>query len=129
MKKVNEAVKAALAHVEIAKSRCEAFMYALRGLEEYQRSGLSQAVTAVHTMLYQNLNRAYETLFMWGLFSDEARAEGKKLALSKFLSEKQAIMHFLDNEGQAPGQWLSATEKEFRDDIKSLTENDEKKKA
>lgn len=127
MKKVNEAVKAALAHVEIAKSRCEAFMYALRGLEEYQRSGISQAVTAMHTMLYQNLNRAYETLFMWGLFSDEARAAGKKIALEKFLSEGKAIMQYLDNEGQAPGQWLTATEKEFRDDIKSLSEKNEKK--
>lgn len=121
LKKVDEALKATLAGIEIAQSRVDAFNYSLRGLLEYQRTPISGQIGVIHAALYENLHKEYQRLFMWGCLDPAAQAEAKKIALKKFLSDNHSIMQFLDPEGRFPGRWQKSEEDKFRAEIKSLS--------
>lgn len=119
MTKVEEAIDAAFAGVELQESRVRAFEYAVREVAG-RFPGLSGALSEVRAAIYQNLLDAYRRVFMWGLLEPKARLRAKELAFSKFLKEDAAIMEYLDPEHKSPGGWMSEEEERFRREIEEL---------
>lgn len=118
---IAQAVEAALAGVELAESRYQAFMYAIKGIEDWKRP--NEAIAAVSLALNKEIVEAYGRVFMWGsLVNGPARAKAKEIALAKFLSERNSIMGFLETDGKSPGRWMTDEEKKFRGEIKALSQ-------
>lgn len=124
MPKIDEAVKAAIAGVEIAEHKLTAFQYAIQNLQSRRSrdEALEAALTAVWGALYHECLEAYRRVFMWAtLVPDKARGEAKKMALERFLHDHNAVMSYLHPEGIQPSMWASNEEKEFRAEIKRLS--------
>lgn len=124
VKKLDEAVKAALAGVEIAEHKLTAFQYAIHKLQSNRSrdESLESALRIVWGALYAECMEAYRRVFMWAsVVPEKARAEAKKLALERFLHEHASVMSYLHPEGMTPSGWASSEETKFRDEIKSLS--------
>jgi hypothetical protein len=120
-KKIDQAVVAALKAVEIAKSRIHALHYAMQGARERGFGNVKeqQEFSALHSLLYKNLNDAYRDLFMWGVVSKDAERLARKEAFRHYLREGVTIMQYLDHTRMHPSQWSAQEEKEFRAEIKA----------
>lgn len=122
MSKVNEAVQAAMAHVELCEQRIVALHFAARGLTVDQRTpDVNAGLSALHLALVEQELSAYRNLFMWAAVGNEsARKEAKRRAFKRFLGERKSIMQLLDVEGKYPGQWSGAEEEEFRAELAAV---------
>ena len=119
MKKINQAVKAALNAVEALKHRIVMFQHVVNGVRKDSiDERFDGAVETINSRLYRKLNDAYATLFMWGnIAPEEAQREAKKAAFQHYLSERTAIMQYLNLELENPGMWFSEEEEQFRREI------------
>jgi len=120
--KIGQAAKAALARIEIAKSRIHALHYVMQGIRE-SRYGetpeLREDFSRLHSFLYRELNDAYATLFLWGVVDPATLREARKAAFEHYLREGASIMQYLDMRGKHPGMWSADEEKEFRAEIEA----------
>ncbi len=119
-KKISRAVQCSLNAIEICKQRIVKFHHVINGIRNDggRDERLDNAIEVIHSRLYQKLNDAYATLFMWGnVAPEEAQKEARKAAFQHYLKEQSAIMEYLDMELQSPGMWYSKEEEQFRKEI------------
>jgi len=117
---VDEAVKHALLQVEICKSRIEAFAYAINFSDRWNSSTKEEqnACSVLWAMLYKQMNRAWQDLFMWSAVTRNTKVlkQARREAFAHFLSARHNIMEMVG----CGGSWESSLEEEFRSELKEL---------
>lgn len=119
----DQAVIAAFAGVELVEHKIQAFQYATQGLrtKQVRNEALETALRVVWAELCHECNEAYRKVFMWStVVPDKARAEAKKLALERFLTESHQIMQYLYPDGAHPSMWASKDQERFRKEIQQF---------
>lgn len=116
------AMASSLAFAEYAEMAFNAFIFAYSTIPDYRRRGIENAYSAIAGALSAQTAEAYKRVFMWSTVSmdEEIRAKAKELAMRKFLTDHSHIMHFMSENGETPGSWLSDDEKGFRDQIATV---------
>src|SRR3990167_7876898 len=106
-----------------SKQRIAALHYSCNPLRQksYGADAAKEDFSRLHSYLYNELNEAYNTLFMFSLVSNDKKliAEAKQLAFDRYLTENMAIMQYLG----FSGSYSSKLEEEFRAELKNLKEN------
>lgn len=120
-KKINTTVlQTVLDRIALAETRIRALVFIMDGIPDYQRresGSVYQYHSALHAVLYQQLNDAYRDLLMIGLLGKKAQREARKRAFEHYLKANNSIMHLLDLRGHHPGIFSADEEKEFRAEI------------
>lgn len=122
-RKVDQAVTAAFAGVELAEHKLQAFQYAIHSLRRDRSKDecLENALRIVWGALYAECNEAYKRVFMWAsVVPSKARIEAKKIALKRFLHESAGIMGYLYPDGDHPSSWSGSEREEFQKEIAAL---------
>ena len=119
-RQMRKAVNVAWERVANAEQRMDAFMFATSGLVGgiWSVKIPDESLAAVRGALAQNLNEAYQALFMFGVLDPRARKRARAKLMKEFLADDMAVMQYLSPQHSHPGQWLSEDEDEFREDIK-----------
>ena len=119
MSKIDNALAAAIAGVELAEKRIQAFKFITEGLSEFDYRQCNEELAQVHSMLYKKLNEQYRQVFMWGVLKPELRLAAKELALKHYLKKDSEIMNYLDSEGKT-NSYYKDEEEQFRKEIEEL---------
>ncbi len=121
VKKVDMAVAAALARVELCKQRIVALHFAMGGVRDKMTKEVERDFSALHAALYRELNYAYQSVFMWGtIIGGETAKQAKRMAYKDFLNERTSIMQLLDTDGRYPWQWDGSEEEAFRKELEAM---------
>ena len=121
--KVDDALVVAMARVQLAQSRIQAFLYALEGIDQKDRVGaIEAAADKIYRQLVDGENDAYRRLFMLSLLgTKQDRLAAAELALERFMGDKVAIMTLLRTTDTVYG-WFTDEERKFRADIAARME-------
>lgn len=105
------------------KQRIAALHYACNNLRQksYGSEGAKEDFSSLHSFLYQELNEAYNTMFVFSVVSGdrELLSKAKELAFDRYLKENTTIMQYLGFEGS----YSADLEREFRNELKTLKDN------
>jgi len=121
---IKEASQNALKRIELIKSKITALHYACKDLRSnnYKEPVIKNDFSAIHGVLFAELNDAYRDLFMFCAVSadKDMLILAKKEALDHYLKENCYIMGYLGFDSQ--GSHSANLEKQFRQEIKYLEE-------
>jgi hypothetical protein len=125
--KLDHIIVTALARLELAKQRLEAFKFATGSLSERTGNkppGFDEHYGAIYAAIHMEITRAYENLFMWGnLFGDEMQSFAKRIALREMLAEEDGIMYYMSSDGSYMGGYRTEDEEQLRKEIAKLTDD------
>ena len=118
----NKAFEAAYERVHILQQQIAALHYATQGIMEFPyQSRAKEEFGNLHAELYNKLNDAYGSLFMWGIVNDDKKLmiRAKYAAYNHYLKNNSAIMGYLEFHGSYPAE----LEKKFREELEFLKKN------
>ena len=123
-KYIKRALEVSSAKIRLAEARIIALNFAMSGEREKSqiRGDVQKEFSALHEILYKDLNDCYRTFFMWSnLNGDEAIKEANQKALKYYLKEGSEIMHYLG----FTGTYKTLDETLFREELDELNKSTE----
>ena len=121
-KSQQELVLNTLIRVDLIEDRIKALQYAVRGLQSQDWDNHKGIADPIVHLLRGQQARAYKDLFSMALLFPELQAEAKRRIQENYFPDdgtNVGLMHLLDRDGNYPGSYRTADEKDLRANIRA----------